>query len=365
MAQTGKKESLLPPPWVLTTAVFLLAVWVIAELREIVVLLVVGYSIAYVLDPILDFFERKRISRSRGILIILCVLVLFVIVLLMTAVPTLVEQYTLLVTNLPSYVDIARDRFGNLVNWAVGIAPAPVAARLQGLSFSDVMPEFNSDTVNRVLSGAGSTLLQGYSLTMTLFNATLLPFIVYYIAVDFTSIYRGFLGLFPGEKRTVVQDLLDEINGIVSAFVRGQALVACILFILYSLGLSVVGVRLWFILAVIAGFGNVIPYVGTVTGIVLSSIMALVTFGDFRHVVFVWIVFGAVQLVEGFLVTPFIVGSRTGFSPLVIILALFAGGSLFGLLGLVLAIPAAAVFKVLFSHGHRCLIAKLEMGHAG
>jgi predicted PurR-regulated permease PerM len=116
--------------------------------------------------------------------------------------------------------------------------------------------------------------------------------------------------------------------------------------------LGLVGVDLWLLLAAIAGFGNMVPYVGTVSGILLSSVMALVTFGDFSHVFSVLGVFAAVQLIDGTIITPRIMGESVGLSPLVIILALFAGGQLFGLLGIFLAIPAAATLRVLVRHSY-------------
>jgi predicted PurR-regulated permease PerM len=119
-------------------------------------------------------------------------------------------------------------------------------------------------------------------------------------------------------------------------------------------------VELWFLLALIAGFGNLIPYLGFLTGIVLSSIMALVTFGDTEHLVQVLILFGIVQALEGTLITPRIVGNKVGLSPLAVILAIFAGGKLFGLLGVFLAVPVAAALRVIWRYLHRWLISRAE-----
>ncbi|NMC62205.1 MAG: AI-2E family transporter [SAR324 cluster bacterium] len=359
MVKQTSKESLLPPLWILSTAVVSFAIWLVVQLKEMVVLLVVAYSIAYALDPVLDFFERKRISRSTGILVILVVSILSLALLFVTAVPTLLEEYKYLSENLPTYVAKVREQFSSFQTRLVLMLPAVAAEKIQHISLADLVPDLNSGAVNSIVQGLIATLLKGYSITLTLVNIALLPFFIYYIAVDFTPIYRGFIALFPSERRKVVVEILDEIDVLVSAFVRGQAMVASILFVLYAIGLSIVGVKLWFLLAVIAGFGNLIPYVGTITGITLSSIMALVSFGDFPHVLYVWIVFAVVQFLEGFVVTPIIVGSKTGFTPLVIILALFAGGSLFGLLGVFLAVPAAAVLKVLLRRAHHRLMKQL------
>ena len=360
MANTSGRESLLPPLWVLSVMGLLTAFWLLVQLKEIVVLLVVGYSVAYAVDPILDWFEKKKVSRGVGLIVVLMIIILALALLAITAIPTLLEEYSLLSKNLPSYIDLVKSRLSVSQLWLSEALPETISAKIRSLSFSDILPSLDSQTINRVLKGIADTLLRGYSITLTLVNAALLPFIVYYIAVDFSSLYNGFLALFPKTKKAGVKEVLDEINELVSAFVRGQALVALTLFILYAIGLSIVGVKLWLLIAVIAGFGNVIPYVGTTLGIILGSIMALVTFGDFHHLLYLWSVFAAVQFLEGFVITPRIVGEKTGFSPLVIILALFSGGTLFGLLGVFLAVPGAAVLKVLLRHGHRSLLRRIQ-----
>jgi predicted PurR-regulated permease PerM len=153
-----------------------------------------------------------------------------------------------------------------------------------------------------------------------------------------------------------VRDIALEIDSYVSAFVRGQFMIGTILFLLYGAGLWFVGVELWLLLALIAGFGNIVPYLGFLAGIVLSTLMALVTFGDFAHVVQVWVVFAIVQGLEGTVITPRILGEKVGLSPLAVILALVVGGQLFGLLGVFLAVPAAAALRVLGGYLHGRLV---------
>ncbi|MBN8550702.1 MAG: AI-2E family transporter, partial [Deltaproteobacteria bacterium] len=166
------------------------------------------------------------------------------------------------------------------------------------------------------------------------------------------------LSLFPSSRRRRVAEVAREIDGHISAFVRGQLTVGTILFVLYLIGLGIVGVELWFLLAVIAGFGAIIPYMGFLAGIVLSSIMALATFGDVSHLIQVWGVFFVVQFLEGTFITPKVVGDKVGLSPLVVILAIVAGGQLFGLLGVFLAVPGAAVARVLLRHLHLWLVSQ-------
>jgi predicted PurR-regulated permease PerM len=159
-------------------------------------------------------------------------------------------------------------------------------------------------------------------------------------------------------RRQKVETILAQIDGYVAAFVRGQFLVGACMAFLYAVALWWLGIELWFLVAVIAGFGNLIPYLGTLIGIILGSLMALVTFGDISHLLWLWGIFGLVQFVEGSLLTPKIIGDSVGLSPLVVILSIVAAGSLFGLLGIFLAIPGAAVVRVLLSHSHRWILTR-------
>ena len=356
------QESLLPPLWVLTCVAFVGAVWFAVQVKELVALLVIGYFIAYAIDPLLKAGERKGLSRPM-VFTLLCVIVVSVLAILgMTAVPMIVDEFRRLVTNLQHYIEVGRQKLGPIVDTFLESTPfgGLLHQDLEHIfaSVPDLLASINGEGVKGVLSAVGGTLLQGYSKALTLVNIALLPFIVYYLAVDLPRIHSFFLGLFPMTRRGKVESVVGEIDTYVSAFVRGQALVCCVLFVLYALGLWLVGVDLWLLLAAISGFGNIIPYVGFLVGIVLSSLMALVTFGDLSHLLWVWGVYGFVQALEGTFITPKILGDSVGLSPLIIILALFVGGQLFGLLGIFLAVPAAAALRVLARSSYEWVMAR-------
>lgn len=351
---TKQRESFLPPRWILTVAVAAGLVWLVAQLKELVVLLVVGYFLAYAIDPILRWLESKGLSRSVGFAV---VTVAFVGVLALagaTAIPTILDEFAKLSANLNQYLDTSRDKLFPFLERMKSYLPESIQGQvdlddLKG-SIMSLASSISGDTLKNVGRTVGQTLMSGYSQALTLLNVLLLPFIVFYIAVDLPVIHDFFRNAFPLTKRSKVDTICREIDGYVSSFVRGQIIVCTILFVLYALGLGLVGVDLWLLLAAIAGFGNMVPYVGTALGIFLSSIMAVVTFGDVAHVGWVLAVFGVVQFLEGMIITPRIMGESIGLSPLVIILSLFAGGQLFGLLGVFLAIPAAATLRVLVRH---------------
>lgn len=352
-----ERESFMPPRWILTIVAVALTVWLIGELKELVALLVIGYFVAYAINPIVIRMQTQGLSRPAAFSL-LCVAIMAVFALIgVTAVPVLVDEFTKLSTNLNSYIQTSQDKLGPFLERIKEYLPESIRATtdlddIQG-SILSIASSISGDTLKNIGRGVLSTLLSGYSSALAIFNLLLLPFIVFYISVDLPNIHGFFRALFPITKRSKVERVCREIDGYVSSFVRGQAIVCTVLFALYALGLGFVGVDLWLLLAAIAGFGNMVPYLGTALGLFFSCIMAVVTFGDVSHVVWVMAVFAIVQFLEGMVITPRIMGESIGLSPLIIILSLFAGGQLFGLLGIFLAIPAAATLRVLARHSYR------------
>lgn len=350
------RESFLPPLWILSLVAITLFLWVAYQVKELVVLLVLGYFIAYAIDPLLCYLEKKKVSRTVGVFLVFGALFGLIAVLAITAIPTVVAEFHKLSGNLNQYIQIGKERLGPLLKEVEAYIPESLREGRDLNSIISSIPELSNyvsgDTVKGIGGAILSTLLRGYSLTLTLVNAALLPFIVFYLAVDLPQIHSFIGALFPVTKRRKVSEVFKEIDGYVSSFVRGQIIVCTVLFVLYTIGLGILGVDLWLLLAAISGFGNIIPYAGFLVGIVLSSLLTLVTFGDFVHLLWLWAIFAVVQFLEGTFITPRILGESVGLSPLMVILALFAGGQLFGLLGIFLAVPAAAVLKVLGKHSY-------------
>ncbi len=345
----------MPPAWVLTLIFAAGVLWLLVRLKELAMLLVLGYFIGYAFDPLLERLERRGISRFMGFWIVFGSFAAGLGLLAVTAIPSLVEEFEKLSVNLNQYLDLGRQRLLPFVYRLREVLPEPLRSSESVDDLVASLPTAWSSVSGDTVKGLGTALLntitRGYNQVLTLINLALLPFIVFYLAIDLPRLHAFFLSLFPIMKRERVASVSREIDLYVSSFVRGQVIVCSILFVLYSVGLGVIGVDLWLLLGFVTGFGNLIPYVGTISGLLLSSLMALVTFGDFQHVLWVWLVFAIVQGLEGAIITPLIIGETVGLSPLVIMLSLYAGGQLFGLLGLFLAVPVAATCKVLGRHG--------------
>jgi predicted PurR-regulated permease PerM len=352
MGRQLARKDFLPPLWVITVVALGAAVWLVLALREIVTLLIVGYSVAYLIEPILKFLEKREIGRPVGVFVILAVGVLLIVLMILTALPTLVGEYSQLAENLPDYLKVARERLEPIVGSALALLPPGMTPDELLDRATEMLPSIGKETLHQVVQGVTGTLMKGYSVTLSILNLALLPFIVFYLAVDFPRLHTAVLSLFPVLRRERVKRIAAEVDLYVSAFVRGQMTIGAVLFLLYAIGLWGVGVKLWVLIAVISGFGNMVPYVGTCLGILFGSLMALVTFGDLTHLLIVWAVFGVVQFLEGTVITPRILGDKVGLSPLAVILAIVAGGTLFGLMGIFLAVPGAAALRVVLSNFH-------------
>lgn len=351
--------SKLPPLWVLLASLGVVGGWLLLQLKEMVVLIVVAYSLAYVMRPTLVWFERKGVRREVGCVVLFALTIMAGVLLGLTIVPTILSELHDLMSRMPDYVAIARERILANYQRLHDYVPRPYQRQVDE-AVGRLLPSVGPGALQGVLMGILSALLSGYSLTLTVVNIALLPFIVYYLAVDFEVMHEQALELFPKQLRKGVREMAREVDVLLSAFVRGQLLVGALLSILFTLALGVIGIELWFAIALISGFGNLVPYLGSIVGILLATLMALVTFGDLQHVLFVWAAYGLIQFIEGSFITPKVVGDKVGLSPLSVILAIFAFGKLLGLLGVFLAVPFAAICRVAVRHGHRWLLGQME-----
>ena len=180
-------------------------------------------------------------------------------------------------------------------------------------------------------------------------NLLLVPVIMAYLLVDFDRFKNAFLGSLPRDHKEAVLGKLAEVEGVLRAFLKGQLMVSLIMGVLYCIGLWAVGVDVPILVGMSAGLLNLVPYLGTTLGALVSIALVLLKYHDLLHPLLVVGVFAAVQAIEGYVVTPKVVGERLGLHPVVIILSLVVFGHLLGFVGILLAVPIAAVLKVFIS----------------
>ena len=181
-------------------------------------------------------------------------------------------------------------------------------------------------------------------------NLVLIPVVTFYLLRDWDLLVKGIGELLPRNIESTVKQLAKEINEVLGAFIRGQMMVMFALGVIYTAGLWLLGLDLAFIIGMAAGLLSIVPYLGTMAGLVAAALAAVFQFQDLFHVVMVLLVFTFGQTLEGMVLTPRLVGDRIGLHPVAVIFAILAGGQLFGFLGILLALPVTAALNVLVRH---------------
>ena len=264
-------------------------------------------------------------------------------------VPMLEQQIVTLVHSLPGYRD-----------WFVGTALPWVEQRtgLEILSWLD--PERLFTLIREHWERAGgiaATVLgyvsrSGFALLGLLANIVLLPVLTFFFLRDWDLLVARVGLLVPRDHADTVRTLARESDAVLGGFLRGQFLVMLILGVLYAIGLWGVGLDLGILIGILAGLLTFVPYLGPASIVVFGGIAAMVQFGDWQHLAGVAVVFTVGQIIESYWLTPKLVGDRIGLHPMAVIFAVTAGGTLFGFLGMLLALPVAAVANVLLRYAH-------------
>jgi predicted PurR-regulated permease PerM len=303
--------------------------------------LAAAFVIAYLIDPLIDRLERLGVRRRFGILLVLGLTGAVVLGVLLVAIPRLVRELTSLAERMPGYLE-------RLVTVAV-----PELETRLGIELPGTLEELLSGLSGTELSvlGAARDLLIGALSTATgtvsiLVGLLVIPILAYYLLVEFDQVMRRVAEWIPRPQRDYVIEKARTADHLISGFLRGQLLVAAILGVLYALGFGAIGVDLAIGVGLLAGVMALVPYLGNVVAVGLASTLCVLEFGFDWHLLAVLAWYVVVQNLEGFVLTPRIVGGSVGLHPGAVIVALLIGGDLFGFLGLLIAVPAAAVVKV-------------------
>ncbi len=323
-----------------------LVVWLLVMLQPILAPFIAAAVLAYILNPLVERLCRRRVRRPFAAMAVMFFALALLVVLLIIIIPMLIAQFQNMLEKLPQFVhwvnDIALPRLNRLLNTDYTLNTA---------AFAQLWEE-NGGAIKAALSKLTPALAKqsGNVLTM-LANLMLLPFLLYYFLLDWNRWASGVKKLIPRRFIATAERIMHELDEVLSEFLRGQLMVMIIMGILYGLGLSLTGLENGFAIGMVAGILVFIPYLGAFTGLLLATVAAILQFGSWPGLLMVWGVFIVGQTIESFIVTPRIVGERIGLSPLAVIFALMAFGQLMGFVGMLLALPMAAICVVLFREG--------------
>ncbi len=317
--------------------------------RAAIVPFILAVVFAFLVEPPIRFLESRGLGRFWAILLVYVVAGLLVAGLLVRLVPILVRQLTALADALPVFgTSVERFLLEIQARYSAAGLPAQIRQVLDG-----AVARAQADLLG-LIQAAISGLIGAVGALATMLLA---PFLAFYLLRDRDVIRRRLLQLIPVSTRDDSLRALSEINGVVAGYIRGQLLVSIIVGSLVGLGLSLLGLPFSAILGVVAGVTNVIPYFGPIIGAVPAVAVALLR-GPALALETVAVLF-LVQQIDSIFITPRIVGVSVGLHPLVVIFSLLAGAELFGVLGMLVAVPLVAVAKVFLKHLSRGLAPRL------
>lgn len=324
--------------WLIGLAVLLVAVYL---LRTVLLPFVAGMAVAYLLDPVCDRLERWGLSRTWATALVTALFIVLAVAAVLLLVPLLAGQITRLAERLPDYVDVLRGNVGHLLDTLKAhLDPAMldrVREAVQGSAGRIV--GWATDAVGRLVSG-------GVALVNVLSLVVITPVVAFYLLRDWDRLIAKVDSWLPRDHADTIRDLAREVDTTLAGFLRGQGTVCLVLGLFYAIGLSIVGLDFGLVVGLMAGFLSFIPMVGSTLGLIASVGLAAVQFGDWIMVAVVAAIFLVGQAIEGNVLTPKLVGERVRLHPVWVIFGLLAGGALFGFVGVLLAVPVAAVIGV-------------------
>lgn len=327
----------------------LLAAGLIYLLEPILFPFLFATLLAYIGDPAADRLQARGLSRTLAVVVVFLAFTLVCVLLLLWLVPMLGQQINALINRLPTFFDWVQNQGLPHLEALLGVDTSAFdLAQLRELIQSHWRE--GGDILGQVLAQATRS---GMAFVGWMINLVLIPVVTFYLLRDWDLMVARIKRLLPRNLEVRVSRWTRECDEVLGAFIKGQLLVMVALGAFYSTGLALIGIDLALLLGVLAGVVNIVPYMGFIVGIAASSVAAFVQYQDLLHLALVALVFGIGQLLEGMVLTPWLVGDRIGLHPVAVIFAIMAGGQLFGFTGVLLALPVAAVIMVLLRHLHQ------------
>jgi len=328
--------------------------WLIYLLAPVITPFAISAVLAYLGDPLADRLEkvsiwRWKLGRTVAVSIVFVLLLSLLTVFLLIIVPLLVEQIRLLVHRLPQWIEWFSD---TALPWLASKAGFDFKG-FDHTQFSEMLKDYWKEISTAAFKVVDFISRGGMAVVALLTNLVLIPVVTFYLLRDWDSLIRAVHDLLPRNMEAEISQMASEVDDVLGAFFRGQLMVMVALGLIYSVGLSVVGIEFAVLIGMGAGLLSIVPYLGSIVGVLVAAGAAIFQFHDVFHLLMVLLVFGVGQSAEGMYLTPKLVGDKIGLHPVAVIFAVLAGGQLFGFLGILIALPVAAALNVLVRHLHQ------------
>ena len=325
--------------WSIAIAVIMALLWL---LGDVILPFILGGAIAYCLDPIADRLERLGLSRVASVAVITLVTILTFILLFLLVIPTLVQQTAQLIEIAPALFNRLQtaltDRFPDLMDESSAI-------HQQLITVGETIQSKGGELINGVLSSA-------LGLINVLILLVVVPVVAFYLLLDWDNMTAKIDEMLPRDHAPVLRQLAAQVDSTLASFIRGQGTVCLVLGTYYAITLMFAGLNFGLVVGFIAGLISFIPYIGALIGGILAIGLALFQFwGDWFSIGVIGVIFVVGQFLEGNILTPKLVGGSIGLHPVWLLFALSVFGSLFGFVGMLVAVPVAAMIGVFARYG--------------
>ncbi|MBY0268400.1 MAG: AI-2E family transporter [Burkholderiales bacterium] len=333
--------------WLAAAALLVAAVYLLSPILTPFLLAAI---LAYICNPLVSRMTRSRVPRTLAVTLVLVLLATMFVVLLLILLPLLIRQVRAITEQAPVYVDWLRSAVGPRLEQFFGV-------QLETAMVRDWVVEHMAEIRDFAVQLLPSLKTGGLAIVGFFVNLVLVPVVLFYFLRDWNGIIAGIDRMVPRRWHQQVNVLAGEIDAVLGQFMRGQLLVMLGMALFYTVGLWLAGLDYALSVGMIAGLVTFVPYLGVIIGLVLATLTGLLQFQDPTQLVWVWAVFIAANLLEGYLLVPWLVGDRIGLHPVAVIFALLAFGTLFGFFGVLLALPVSAALLVWGRHLRRDYLA--------
>ena len=337
--------------FILAAIAFIL--WVLYLLKPVVLPFIGAFLIAYLFSPLVDKLHKIGLPRWLALSVVFIGIGVVVTWAMWYLAPLVWKQLMYAKTSIPAGIHWVNYTVLPWLSHTFNLAPMEIDTEQMSSAIMDyIQTNYSADSVQALVLKVAQSGLNFIQIGGTII---LIPIIAFYFLLDWDRMLDSFRRLIPRPYEKVTLNIVSECHSVLGAFVKGQFLVMLLLGVVYAGGLQMIGLEVGLIIGMVAGLASIIPYLGFAVGIIAAVIATMFQFGlDWMQLLLVGVVFMIGQAVEGYILQPFLLGDKIGLSPVAVVFAVLAGAQLAGFLGMLIALPVAAIIVVLLRHAREC-----------
>ena len=341
-----------------------LILWVLYLLKPVILPFVAAFLVAYLFSPLVGRLHKLGLPRWLSISIVFIGIGIVLTLAIWYVVPLVWQQLIYARDSIPAGIHWLNYTFLPWVSQTFNVEAMEIdTEQISSVVMDYIQTNYSADSIQAMLLKVAQSGLNFIQIGGTV---VLIPIIAFYFLLDWDRMLESFRRLIPRPYEKSTLHIVNECHSVLGAFVKGQFLVMFLLGTVYAVGLQVIGLEVGLIIGMVAGLASIIPYLGFAVGIIAAVIATLFQFGiDWMQLVLVGVVFMIGQAIEGYVLQPFLLGDKIGLSPVAVVFAVLAGAQLAGFLGMLIALPVAAIIVVLLRHARDCYEKSRIYGQSG